>query len=92
MIVDSLVGGLLDLLTLIFGVIPDASLPAVAASSLDSFASEIGGALGGLDGFLPISEVAVFIGWVLGTFVPIMIAYQVSHWVWTHLPVIGNGG
>lgn len=92
MIVLVLVGGLLDVLAAVLGAIPDASLPAIASTSLEDFAEEIGGALGGLDSLLPITEAAVFVGWVLGTYVPIAVAYYVAHWVWTHLPVIGNGG
>jgi hypothetical protein len=91
-LVELLVTGLLDLLTLILETIPDASLPAVASNALEDFAIEIGAALGGLDGMLPISEIGVFVGWVLGTYVPIIVAYQIAHWVWAHLPVIGSGG
>lgn len=91
MIVELAVEALLGLLTLILEAIPDGSLPSVAATALEQFADVIGGALGGLDGILPITEVAVFVGWALGTYVPIAVTYQVSHWIWTHLPIIGNG-
>lgn len=91
MIIELLVGALLDVLTYLLDLIPDASLPAAAANALDSFAGQIGGSLGGLNGLLPISECMVFIGWVLGTYVPIVIALQTSMWVWAHLPIIGNG-
>lgn len=91
MIVDALLGGLLAVLTAVLGAIPDAALPSVAATALEDFAEQIGGALGGLDGMLPISEVAVFVGWVLGTWLPAIAAYQVAHWVWGHIPVFGNG-
>lgn len=92
MIIDLLVGGMLDLLTLVLGAIPDAPLPAVASDALEDFATEIGSSLGGLDGIIPITEAGVFVGWVLGTYVPIILTYQVAHWVWTHLPIVGNGG
>lgn len=91
MIVELIVTALLALLTVILEAIPDANLPEAAATALESFATTIGGALGGLDSMLPVTEVATFVGWVLGTYVPIMVAYQIAHWVWTHLPVIGNG-
>lgn len=91
MIVDLLVGALLDLFSLILSAIPDASLPASASTALEDFAVQIGGALGGFDSFLPITELSIFIGWVLGTFVPIAISFQIAFWVWAHLPVIGSG-
>lgn len=91
MVVEFIVGALLDLLTLVLAAIPDVSLPAIASDSLESLATTIGGQLGGLDQVVPITEAAVFLGWVLGTYVPIMVAYQIAHWVWTHLPIIGNG-
>lgn len=91
MIIELLVTALLGLLTLVLEAIPDANLPVAAGNALSSLATTIGGSLGGLDAMLPISEVATFVGWVLGTYVPIMVAYQIAHWVWTHLPVIGNG-
>lgn len=92
MIVRLLLGGLLDLLTAVLDAVPDAPLPAVASDALEDFATELGGSLGGLDSVVPITEVAVFVGWVLSTYVPIILTYQVAHWVWTHLPVFGNGG
>lgn len=91
MIVRELVGGLLSVIAAVLRVIPDQPLPSIASDALDDFAVEIGGALGGLDGLLPISEIAVFVGWVLGTWLPAMVTYQVAHWVWGHLPIIGNG-
>lgn len=91
MIVELLVTGLLGILTLILEAIPDASLPGAAADMLTDFAGTIGGALGGLDSLLPITELATFVGWVLGTYVPIAVAYQSAMWVWAHLPVIGSG-
>jgi len=91
MIVELLVTAILDLLTLILSAIPDASLPASAADILTDFASTIGGALGGLDSILPITELAIIAGWILGTYVPIAVAYQTSLWVWAHIPVIGSG-
>lgn len=91
MVIELVLDVLLGLLTLVLEAIPDATLPVIATNALNDLATEIGGALGGLDGMLPISEVAVFVVWVLGTYVPIVAAYKVSVWVWGHLPVIGNG-
>jgi hypothetical protein len=82
---------LLDALTFLLELVPDASLPAVASNALDNLAVQIGGTLGGLDQLLPISECAIFVGWVLGTLVPIAVVLQTSTWVWSMLPVIGNG-
>lgn len=92
MILTRLIGGLLDLFAGVLNAIPDAPLPAVASNALEDFATEIGASLGGLDSMVPITEAAVFVGWVLSTYVPIMVTYQTARWVWTHLPIIGNGG
>lgn len=92
MITDLIVGGLLDLLTVILDAVPDAPLPGVASDALEDFATELGASLGGLDSIIPITEASVFVGWVLGTYIPIVITYQVAHWIWTHLPIVGNGG
>lgn len=92
MIVQTAVTALLGVLSLALSAIPDGSLPAAAAGYLSSFASTIGGALGGLDAVLPITEAAIFVGWILGTYVPIVVTYRITHWVYVHLPVIGNGG
>lgn len=90
MLVEAIVLGVLSMLTAILAALPDLSLP--AGGYVDDFAAAIGGALGGLDGFLPITEVSTFAGWVLGVYLPVVVAYNVSRWVYTHLPVIGNGG
>lgn len=92
MIPTTIVEALLGLLQAILSAIPDASLPAAASTVLSDFATLLGSQLGGLDGMLPISEIGAVVGWVLGTYVPVVIAYQIAHWVWTHLPIIGNGG
>lgn len=86
MLLTAILGGL----TAILEAIPDATLPVGTYPA--QFASAIGGALGGLDGFLPITEMSVVVGWVLATYVPLCLAYYLTLWIYTHLPVIGNGG
>lgn len=81
------VGGLL---IAVLGALPDLTLP--VGDHMDDFAAAIGGALGGLDGILPISELSEVAAWVLVTYVPVVFAYNSARWVYTHLPVIGNGG
>jgi len=90
MITDLIVGGILDLLTALLDALPDLTLP--FGTYPEQFASTIGGGLGGLDGILPITEVAVVVGWVLTTFVPVAIAFHITRWVYEHLPIVGNGG
>lgn len=90
MITELVVNALLGLLTVILEALPDLTVP--LGDYTDDFAEAIGGALGGLDGFLPISEMAVVVAWILTTYLPVVVAYNVSRWVYTHLPVIGNGG
>lgn len=90
MIVVEAVSGLLDLLTALLGAIPDLTLP--FGDYPEDFAVEIGGALGGLDGVVPISESAVVAGWALTAYLPVAVSFQITRWVYTHLPVVGNGG
>lgn len=90
MIVEAILVGLLSLLANILEALPDLTVP--VGDYTDDFAEAIGGALGGLDGFLPITELATVAGWILTVYVPVVVAYHVARWVYTHLPVIGNGG
>lgn len=90
MITELVVNALLGLLTVILEALPDVTVP--VGDYTDDFAEAIGGALGGLDGFLPISETATVVAWILTVYLPVVVAYNVSRWVYTHLPVIGNGG
>lgn len=79
----------MSLLTTILEAIPDVEVP--VGDYPDDFAGIIGGSLGGLDGFLPISETAEVVGWVLLTYVPVVVAFQITRWVYTHIPIVGNG-
>lgn len=92
MIVELLVSAVLDLLTLILSTIPDATLPTAATDALDSFATIVGGSLGGLDRVFPVTEVSTFVGWVLVTVVPILGVWCVSFWAWKNAPIIGGNG
>lgn len=90
MIVEKIVVAVMGLLNVILEALPDVTVP--VGDYTDDFAEAIGGALGGLDGFLPITETATLVGWVLTVYVPVVVAYHVARWIYTHLPVIGNGG
>lgn len=90
MLTELMVGVMLGLWTAILEALPDLTIP--VGDYPDEFAEAIGGALGGLNGFLPITEMSVVAGWVLTVYVPVCVAYYVARWVYTHLPIIGNGG
>lgn len=76
--------------TSLLEVIPDGTLP--VGTYPEDFAEAIGGALGGLDGFLPISEMALVVGWALTVYFPIVLVYYLVLWIYTHIPVFGAGG
>jgi hypothetical protein len=59
---------------------------------LGDFADDIGSRLGGLNGFLPISEIAVVQGFALTVFLPFVVSFAIFRWLWQHLPYIGGGG
>lgn len=90
MIVELIVTGLLDIIGGLLELVPDGGNPFGAVT--EDYAEGLGSAVGGLDGLLPISEMLTAVGWVLTTYVPVVVTYNVSRWVYTHLPVIGNGG
>lgn len=90
MIVELLVTGLFDILSGLLGFVPDGANP--FGASTEDYADALGSAVGGLDGLLPITELLVAVGWVLTTYVPVVMSYSVARWIYTHLPVIGNGG
>lgn len=90
MIVDLILEAVTGVLVALLDALPDLTLP--VGTYPDDFAEALGGALGGLDGILPISELALVVAWVLTVYVPVVFAYNMARWVYTHLPVIGNGG
>lgn len=90
MIPKAILNSVAGLLVAILDALPDLTLP--VGTYPEDFAEAIGGALGGLDGILPISELATVTAWILTVYVPVVFAYSMARWVYTHLPVIGNGG
>lgn len=90
MIVQTILEAISGLLVTILDALPDLTLP--VGTYPEDFATAIGGALGGLDGILPISETALVVAWVLTVYVPVVFAYNMTRWIYTHLPIIGNGG
>lgn len=90
MIIEALLTAVLGGLTSLLEAIPDATLD--DGGYPEQFAEAIGGAMGGLDGFLPISELVVVVGWILTTYLPVCVVFYTVRWIYTHLPVIGNGG
>lgn len=89
MITEAIVSALLGALTSILEAIPNGTID--TGTYLEDFAERVGGALGGLDTIVPVSECMVVVSWVLITYVPMVIAFMVARFVWTYLPVIGNG-
>lgn len=90
MIVETILELVLGALTALLDALPDLALP--TGDYVEDFAQALGGALGGLDGILPIEETATVVSWILVTYLPIVLSYNMARWVYTHLPVIGNGG
>lgn len=90
MIVEAILNTIAGLLVELLEAIPDLTLP--VGTYPEDFAEALGGALGGLDGVLPISELALVTAWILTVYVPVVFAYSMARWVYTHLPIIGNGG
>ena len=88
MIVELIVSGFTALVVLLFGWIP--SMPIPFDSILSDFADLLGSQLGGLDSFLPISELATPISWLLVTYVPFYLTFLFVRWVYAKIPVFGQ--
>lgn len=69
-------------------IIPDVDVP--FDTELADFAEFVGANLGGLDNFLPITEVAVVVGWALTVYLPFVVAFVVVRWVFSHIPAVGG--
>jgi len=88
-ITELLLEAVLYPLVALFDALPDLTIPDVEA--VDELATAVGSVLGGLDGTLPITELATFVGWVLTVYVPVYVSASVTKWVYAHLPVVGRG-
>jgi len=87
-----IVQGLLNVVGLIFAglaaALPDVDFP--FAGSLEDFAVTVGQYANGLDGFLPVSEMAVAVTWALTVYLPFVVTFVIVRWVFQHVPQIGG--
>lgn len=90
MVIELLFEVLLGALTAMLEAIPNGELD--TGTYIDDFAEMVGGGVGALDAVVPVTEAMFMLSWVLITYVPCVIAFTIARWVFTHLPVIGNGG
>jgi len=87
-IVELFASAVLGLVDALVGLLPTVSFP--FASTLSDFADFIGSQLAGLNSFLPISEVAVPIGWALTVYLPFVLTFLLVRWVYSLIPVVGQ--
>lgn len=88
MIVEGLLTVIGLLLSGLDAIIPDVATP--FQSELEDFAIFVGSNLGGLDQFLPITEIAVAVSWGLVVYLPFVIGFVVFRWIFAHVPAVGS--
>lgn len=88
MILEAVIQGFTALVALLFGWIPE--MPTPFATVLADFAGLVGSQLGGLDSFLPISELGPVVSWLLVTYVPFYLSFLFVRWVYSKIPVVGQ--
>jgi len=86
MLIEALLWVLGGALRAMAAILPDVDFP--FSAELSSFATTIGQYLRGLDGFLPVSEYVVFLGWVLSVYLPFVVGFYVVRFIYSHIPVI----
>lgn len=89
MIVELLLTVVGVLLTSVAFLIPDVVMP--FTDELHDLAVFVGSNLGGLNSFLPVTEVAAVLGWCMTVYLPFVVGFVVVRWVWSHIPGIGGG-
>jgi hypothetical protein len=87
-ITDAVINLLVGLVEVLVGLLPDVTVPFVA--ELTSFGELIGNYAGALDGFLPITEMMVPIGWAVTVYIPFVLTFYVVRWVYAKVPVVGQ--
>ena len=88
MITEAIVSAVLGVIDMLVSLLPEVTF--TFASTLTEFAELIGSQLGGLNNILPISEVAVPLGWALTVYLPFVVVFYIVRWVYSKIPVIGQ--
>lgn len=78
----------LEMFSGLFGLLPDLDIP--FQSELDSFGAQIGSTVGGLNGFIPISEAIVPVQWAMTVYLPFVLSFYMVRWVYARIPVVGS--
>lgn len=86
MIVEAIVNLITGLVDVLVGIAPDLTLP--FGTYPTQFANFAGSQLAGLNTILPITELAIVVGWVLSLYVPVVFTFYVVRWIWAHVPFI----
>lgn len=90
MIIELLLSVIGALLSGLDAIIPDVPVP--FEDELSDFAAFVGGNLGGLNTFLPITEIGVALVWALTVYLPFVVSFCVVRWIFAHVPYVGGGG
>lgn len=88
MITDAVLALVRAVLDFIVGLLPDGTLDLPEGSSIST---AIGSRVGPLDRFIPIVDALTFLELFLGVYMPVVLAYSVTKWIYRHLPLVGKG-
>jgi hypothetical protein len=90
MIPDALLYVVRSLLDAISAILPDADLTDWPLT-IPAMAADIGARTGPINQFFPIAEMFTYLAWMLLVWWPAVLVFQVTAWVYRHLPVVGAG-
>lgn len=88
MIVNAVTGLFFAVYGALFSVVPEVTLPYV--DKLEEFATLIGSQVGGLNSFLPISEMLPVLFFALVVYLPFVLVFYAVRWVYAMIPVFGR--
>jgi hypothetical protein len=86
-IVEAVVAAVFGVLDAVIGLVPAVTFS--FGSTLEDFADIIGSQLGGLDSFLPISEMAPVVVWAFTVYLPFVLVFYTVRWIYSKIPVVG---
>jgi hypothetical protein len=93
-ITDLLLQPIVTIVTFISGLLPSVTFPSwLEGGSLlpSSVANDIGGLLGSVNTYLPVSEMLTALVFMFSLW-PAIAGYVVFSWIWKHIPTIAGFG
>lgn len=90
MIVDALLGLCRILLDFIVGLLPDAG-DGLDLPTSGFVSGWFGDYAGPIDQFFPLREILIGLDLFLSLWMPVVLVYSLTKWIYRHLPMLGKG-